>query len=149
MTELEALYQKFPVILRQKLIRNEISFPHNTKFQYEPIKVYRAIERTENDYTSVSRNDFKSYFELGKNPKNMRGTRQDLEKNPCYYGVSTYMSEEPIIQQMHFPNPKKKMAEGYVYMEGGPQQTRLHDGHICWWLYTDADVSGFAIKECE
>ncbi len=146
MTELEALYQKFPVILQQKLLRNEISLPHNTEFQYAPIKAYRAIERTENDYTAVSRNDFRSYFELKKNPKNMRGVRQNLEKDPHYYGVSTYMSEEPIIQQMHFPNPKKKMAEGYVYMEGGPQQTRSHDGHICWWLFADADVSGFVIK---
>lgn len=45
---------------------------------------------------------------------------------------------------MKFPNPNKKMAEGYVYKEGGPQETKGQ--HVCWWLYKDADVSGFKLK---
>ena len=46
---------------------------------------------------------------------------------------------------MKFPNPKKKMAAGYVYSEGGPQHTV--DQHVCWWLYEGADVSGFKLKD--
>ena len=46
---------------------------------------------------------------------------------------------------MKFPNPKKKMAAGYVYSEGGPQHTV--DQHVCWWLYEGADVSGFKLME--
>ena len=38
------------------------------------------------------------------------------------------------------------MAEGYVYMEGGSQQTNIRSQHVCWWLYEDADVSGFKLK---
>jgi hypothetical protein len=45
---------------------------------------------------------------------------------------------------MKFPNPNKKMAIGYVYKEGGPQDTK--DQHVCWWLYEGADVSGFKIE---
>lgn len=46
---------------------------------------------------------------------------------------------------MKFPNPKKKLAAGYVYSAGGPQDTR--EEHVCWWLYTGADVSGFKLIE--
>ena len=48
-------------------------------------------------------------------------------------------------QKMKFPNPNKKMAKGCVYKEGGPQETK--DQHVCWWLYEDADVSGFILEE--
>ncbi len=48
---------------------------------------------------------------------------------------------------MKFPNPKKKMAVGNVYKEGGPQETNSIQQHVCWWLFEDADVSGFKIEE--
>ena len=48
---------------------------------------------------------------------------------------------------MKFPNPKKKMAVGYVYSEGGPQCTE--EEHVCWWLYDGTDVSGFKLMEEE
>ena len=41
----------------------------------------------------------------------------------------------------------KKMASGYVHMEGGPQETKLENGHVCWWLYKEADVSGFKLEK--
>ena len=53
------------------------------------------------------------------------------------------MNKEIVEQKMKFPNPKKKMAAGYVYSAGGPQET--NDQHVCWWLYEDADVSGFKL----
>lgn len=48
---------------------------------------------------------------------------------------------------MKFPNPRKKMATGYVYQEGGPQHTK--DQHVCWWLYEAADVGKFQLMEDE
>lgn len=46
---------------------------------------------------------------------------------------------------MKYPISNKKTAEGYVYKEGRPQETK--DQHVCWWLYQDADVRGFKLKE--
>lgn len=142
----EKLYLKFPAILKEKLISGEIVFPEDTQFEYEEIKTYRAVEREADDDRAVTRDDFRSYFELRKKPKKPRGVQGNLETNPCYYGVSSFLDENIVKQLMKFPNPNKKMAEGYVYMEGGPQQTNITSQHVCWWLYEDADVSGFKLK---
>lgn len=48
---------------------------------------------------------------------------------------------------MKFPNPHKKMAVGYVYKEGGPQETNHKAQHVCWWLFENADISNFKIEE--
>ena len=68
---------------------------------------------------------------------------RNIENDPHYYGVSSFLKKEIVEQIMKFPNPKKKMAVGYVYCEGGPQDT--NDQHVCWWLYEGADVSGFEL----
>ena len=39
------LCMKFPVVLRDKLLSNEIEFPANTEFEYEKLLTYRAVER--------------------------------------------------------------------------------------------------------
>ena len=134
---------KFPVVLRTKLLKKEIEFPDETKFEYEKMMVYRAVERKKDDYHEVTLDDFKSYFELGKKP---RGVVGDYTKDPHYYGVSSYLNREIVEQKMRFPNPRKKMAEGYVYCEGGPQDTNPTNKHVCWWLYEGADVSGFKLR---
>lgn len=137
---------KFPVVLRDKLLQNEIEFPDSTQFEYDDLITYRAVERNTEDYSEVTLNDFKSYFELGKSPKRVRGLPKDITKDPHYYGVSSFLKKEIVEQQMKFPNPRKKLAVGNVYSAGGPQHTT--DQHVCWWLYKDADVSCFKlIKE--
>ena len=136
---------KFPVVLRNKLLNKEIELPDTTQFKYEKLFTYRAVERSEDDYREVTLEDFKSYFELGKYPKVTRGMTGDIAKNPHYYGASSFLKREIVKQKMKFPNPKKKLAAGYVYSEGGPQNT--NDQHVCWWLYEGADVSGFKIIE--
>lgn len=108
---------------------------------------YRAIDREKEDYRAVSLEDFKSYFELKKTPKNARGIKKDWSKDPHYYGVSSFLDKKIVEQKMKFPNPKKKMAVGNIYKEGGPQETNRQQQHICWWLFEDADVSGFKIEE--
>lgn len=139
---------KFPTILRDKLLQNEIEFPDTTQFEYEDLLTYRAVSRDIDDNSEVTLDDFKSYFELGKTPKRtkrtkVRGISKDFAKNPHIYGVSSFLRKEIVEQIMKFPNPKKKMASGYVHCAGGPQDTV--DEHVCWWLYDGADVSGFKL----
>lgn len=136
---------KFPVVLRDKLLNNEIELPDTTQFEYDDLYTYRAVERLANDNREVSLEDFRSYFELGKKPKTPRGMQEDITQNPHYYGVSSFLKREIVEQKMKFPNPKKKLAAGYVHSLGGPQNT--DDQHVCWWLYEGADVSGFKLME--
>ena len=139
------LYMKFPAVLRNKLLNNEIELPAATLFKYEKLLTYRAVERKAEDHTEISISDFKPYFELGKTPKVPRGLSKDFSKDPHYYGVSSFLNKEIVQQKMKFPNPNKKMAVGYIYQEGGPQET--NDQHVCWWLYENTDVSGFRLME--
>lgn len=138
---------KFPAVLKHKLLNKEIEFPDATLFDYEPILAYRAVEREEGDNRKIEAGDFKSYFELNKVPKAARGIKWDWEHDPHYYGVSCFLDKRIVEQKMKFPNPRKKMAVGNVYKEGGPQETDYKTQHVCWWLYEDADISGFIIEE--
>ncbi len=138
---------KFPVVLRDKLLNGEIELPDSALIEYESVLTYRAVERKAEDHREITRDDFKSYFELGKKPKKPRGMKGDITKDAHYFGVSSFIEKEIVEQIMKFPNPNKKMAEGYVYKEGGPQETK--DQHVCWWLYRDADVSRFKLREDE
>lgn len=139
---------KFPVVLREKLLNHEIEFPECTQFSYEKLYVYRAVKREEDDFHDITLEDFYSYAQLGQTPKKKpRGSCEDLKKDPHYYGTSSFLDRKMVEQIMHFPNPHKKMAEGYVYQEGGPQHTELNKGHVCWWLYENADISNFKIKK--
>lgn len=141
----DKICMKFPVILKDKLLKKEIELPDAVLFDYEPILTYRAVEREKDDYRAIRLEDFKSYFELKKTPKNARGIKKDWSKDPYYYGVSSFLDRKIVEQKMKFPNPRKKMAVGNVYKEGGPQETKKQ--HVCWWLFEDADVSGFMIEE--
>ena len=137
------LYTKFPAVLQKLLIDGTLNFPAGTKFEYEPILVYRAVERKENDKTGININDFRSYYELGKVPKNK--TIEEAQKDIDYYSVSSFLDKRIVEQLMHFPNPKKKMAQGYVYKDGGPQNTNIESQHVSWWLYDGVLVEGFQI----
>lgn len=137
-------YMRFPCILREKLLNNEIHFPKSTRFSYEKIYTYRAVERKEDDFSPITREDFRSYFELGKKPK-PRGVEKDITKDPTYYGVSSFLNRKHVEQLMKFPNPNKKMAAGYVHDKAGPEYT--NSDHVCWWLFEDADVSNFQLIE--
>ena len=139
--------EKFPAVLRDKLLNKEIELPDGTQLEYDKIWVYRAVERKAEDSSEITLDDFKSYFQQNKTPKRPRGTKEDFLKNPTYYGVSSFLDRKKVEELMNFPNPNKKMAAGYVYCEGGPQFTK--DIHVCWWLYEKADVSGFELIEEE
>ena len=143
----DELCMKFPAVLKEKLLRREIELPDATLFDYEPILTYRAVERKKDDYRCIQSDDFKSYFEFKKTPKNARGIKKDLSKDPHYYGVSSFLDRRIVEQKMRFPNPQKKMAVGTVHKEGGPQETNAKEQHVCWWLFENADISSFKIEE--
>lgn len=143
----ESICMKFPTILKYKLLNHEVELPDSTLFEYEKIKVYRAVERKKDDFREVDLNDFKSYFELGKLPKKVPRGKSYILSDPHYYGVSSFLDKEIVKQLMRFPNPNKKMITGYVYQEGGPQDTNGPTKHICWWLYENVDVSDFKLLE--
>lgn len=134
-------YSKFPVILQNKLRSGEVKFPLNIKFKYSPILAYRAVERKKEDMSEVSREDFRSYFELGKKARGVS------ENDSGLFAVSLFKDRKMVEQKMKFPNPNKKMIEGYVKEEGGPQETNIDTGHINWWLYEEVDISGFRLAK--
>ena len=86
--------------------------PESTKFEYSPIYAYRAVEREIGDEHEVTNDDFRSYFELRKKPKQPRGITYDIEKDSHYYGVSCFTKREVVEQKLKFPNPRKKLAAG-------------------------------------
>jgi hypothetical protein len=133
---------KFPVILRDKLKVKDIRFPEGTLFDYESILAYRMIIRESNDTSCFSRKDMQSYAEQGKT---RIGVKQIDTTSPMYYGVSLFKTIDKVNQTFNLPKPDKKVAQGHIYKEGGPQYTK--DVHVCWWLYDDVDLSGFEIME--
>ena len=96
------------------------------------------------DFRPVTSDDFKSYAELGRRRK--RGQTYDVN-SPNYYGVSCFVRKEIVENLMGFPNSHKKIAAGYVFCQGGPQQSNEAAGHVCWWLFENADLSGFSVTE--
>lgn len=141
-------YYKFPILLREKLENQEISFPEGTKFAYESIIGYRSIIRNDGDNTPFNRNDMRSYAEKGK--KRVNGKRkEDLEKDPTYYGVSLYKSLDKLAQGYKLSKPTQKVAVGKIHMEGGPEYINKakSESHVCWWLYEDVSFESFKICE--
>lgn len=55
---------KFPVVLREKLLNNEIELPETAMFDYERILSYRAVERKAEDNHKVTLEDFRSYYDI-------------------------------------------------------------------------------------
>ena len=132
-------YLKFQSVIREKILKVEFYFPDNTCFSYEPIQAFRGIERSENDFTEVSKKDFLSYAEM-----NVRRRVIDIN-DPHYYGVSLFLNKESVENALKFPRKNKKIAFGEVYSEAGPSEINEDTGHICWWLYDDVEIKGFSI----
>lgn len=137
----------FPQWLLEKLLNSEIKFPDLVEFNYATIKpIFRVVEREKDDWSPVTRKDFKSYYELGKKPKikRPRGVPEDYLKDPKYYGVSTSTSKDYFEQVKIFPKPNKKIARGSLYEELGP--IFRENKHICLWPYDGVDIDGFELE---
>lgn len=135
-------YKKFPSVLRAKITNNEISFPDGTKFEFEPILAYRGILRNKNDNTPVNSNDMLSHYERKLVPRGIPNYENDAK----YYAVSLFETIDMLKECWKFPRPNTKIAQGYIYKEGGPQYTDLKK-HISWWLYENIDFNGFIIRD--
>ena len=72
------LCDKFPVVLKNKLLNNGIELPNTTQFEYDDLLTYRAAKRNSDDNREVTLSDFKSYFELHRTPKRPRGTNRNI-----------------------------------------------------------------------
>ena len=130
---------KFPSVLRDKIESGEFIFPENAQYDYEPMVGFRGIERAENDFTPVTRDDFISYAELNV-------CRRGINRNdPHYYRVSLFVNRASVENALKFPRPNKKIAQGKVYAEAGPAEVNLETEHICWWLYDEVEINGFSI----
>ena len=137
----EEYFNKFPEILRMKLANHEIVFPEGTRFLYEKILAYRGVIRGKDDNTPVNRSDMQSYYAMGKIPRGV-----NYEANAQYYAISLFKTLDGLRESWKFPKPNKKVAQGYVHQDGGPQYTDSK-GHISWWLYEDCDISGFVMRD--
>lgn len=135
------LYSKFPSVLRSKLTNKEISFPDGTQFEFERIFAYRGILRRESDNTPVNKSDMLSHFERNLVPRGIPNYENDAK----YYAISLFKNLDMLKECWKFPRPNKKIAQGYVYMGGGPQYTDDRQ-HVSWWLYENANFDGFIIK---
>lgn len=132
-------YLKFPSVIREKICSGELVFPENVCFEYEPILAYRGIERSENDFSAVSRKDFMSYAEMSICRRGIN------KKDPHYFGVSLFMTRKSVENALKFPRPNKKIAVGNIYAEAGPAEVNESTGHVCWWLYENIEIEGFSI----
>ncbi len=132
-------YLKFPSVIREKIDSGEFVFPENAYFEFEPMLAYRGIERSEDDFTAVSRMDFRSYAEMNICRRGIN------KKDPHYFGVSLFINRESVENALKFPRLNKKIAVGKVYAEAGPAEVNENTGHICWWLYENITIDGFSI----
>ena len=132
-------YDKFPAVLKEKIQSERPWFPENTLIDYPDIVAYRAIERDDDDFSDVTRDDFRSFAELGIH------RRLIDEEDKHYYGTSLFENINCLRNALKFPKPKKKIAKGKVYSEGGPIDRNGSTTHVCWWMYEDTSVSGFTI----
>lgn len=137
------LYNCFPAVLKSKLQNGEVKFPDGTLFQYDKFYAYRGIIREAQDCTPVNKDDMKSYFDMGITP---RGVASD-PSNPSLYSVSLFRNFEDLKNIFKFPRPRKKVALGCVYAEGGPQKSSDSSSHVDWWLFENVDFSSFEILE--
>ncbi len=85
---------KFPVVLREKLLNNEIELPETALFDYETLRTYRAVERKADDCHEITLEDFKSYYELNKKPFTPRGVKRILEKIRNIMVFSVFLKEK-------------------------------------------------------
>ena len=137
--ELQNYYENFPAALRKRLKSGALKFPQNVEFEYEPKEAYRCVTRKNGEENvPFNLNDVKSYHELGKKPK---GVECDELTS---FAVSFFDNIKMLERCFDFSNPKKAIAKGYVFCEGGPILVNKAS-HISWWLFEDVDLSGFEI----
>ncbi len=124
---------KFPVVLAEAFSKYNLTFFEGTEWEYDPVKAYRMVLREKDDYSQVTKDDFRSFAEAPR-----RGMEK-LVKKPDYYGVSVFTEKEALVNKLKLPKPGKKIALGHLQDSYGPIYRNLP--HICLWCYKDVDFS--------
>lgn len=127
---------KFPVFFQNCFKKRNLAFPDGTEWDYDLVRAYRVVEWKKGRSNSVTSDDFKSYAELGKCPRGK--SKEEAENDPEYYGVSLFDNMEAFENLFDFPNPRKRAFCGMVVSDCGPKYENGKNGHISWWLYSDA-----------
>ncbi len=142
--QLQVYYENFPAVLKVRLKNGTLNFPNGTEFDYKPKEAYRGvIRKVGEENTPVNLNDMKSYYELGKLPRGV-----SFDESAKYFAVSLFENVEMLKRNFDFSNPRKLVARGYVFKEGGPSLNG-ENSHISWWLFEGVDLSDFEIMEKE
>lgn len=120
----------------KKVLDDEIySFPKETLFKYEPKLVYRVINRSPDvgdEDISITREDFKSYIELGKK---YRG-----KTTISHYSCSFFTKKDELETILKLPRPNKRIIKGYIKDIHGPIYLN-NRSHVDLWLYKDVNLS--------
>ena len=124
---------KFPLVLAEAFNKYNLTFFEGTEWRYDSVKVYRMVFREKDDYSQVTRDDFRSFAEAPR-----RGMEK-LVKKPDYYGVSVFTEKEALVNKLKLPKPGKKIALGHIRDDYGPIYRNLP--HICLWCYKEVDFS--------
>lgn len=56
-----------------------------------------------------------------------------------------FQNKAELKIRQRLPQRNRKIAKGSIFQKGGPI-LKGHNQHVCWWLYENADVSGFEIE---
>lgn len=135
-------YLRFPSVLRNALLMEEVSFEEDTKITYAPFKVFRGITREPGESLDIQKTDFLSYAEL---KKKVRG-----KKAPGigWYSCSCFIEKNELVEALKLPRYNKKIIEGIIKDEFGPQKTNYETKHVDLWLYENAAIEqGFKVIE--
>ncbi len=124
---------KFPTVMNEAFKKYDIAFCEGTEWGYNPVEVHRMVLREKDDYSKVTKDDFKSFAEEPR-----RGMEKYI-KRADYYGVSVFTEKEALINKLKLPKPGKKIATGHIHDNYGPIYRKLP--HICLWCYKDVDFS--------
>lgn len=125
---------KFPSVMKKGFKEHGLSFSADVESEYEPLNAYRKITRKNFENCIITKDDFKSYPELGKPAP--RGRNIGIG----FYSCSLNTSLDEIRVMFKFPGENKGIAEGYVKKENGPKLGPNNGhGHVDWWLYENAE----------
>lgn len=105
-------------------------FPNNCPpedAQFLEVEAYRGCQNN-----NVTRDDFRSYYELGKSHSKLEA-----------YGVSLFTDFKVVQVMRNMPNFRLNhpyISKGITSIDCGAikQTGKTHPSHITWWLYEDA-----------
>lgn len=125
-------YKRFPSVLRNALTEGKVSFPEETRWEYEPFTAFRAITRKPGESMELKPEDFLSQAE--------KRTREANFDDIGSYSCSVFIDEKQLKIALKLPRGNKHIAEGKVKAANGPINQSNRSTHVHWWLYEGASA---------